>query len=111
MDSLISVEIKVILDTDYNINLSSKEIKELTLSKLKILADGPVSRDNEENTDSRKADKLMAHLVKTYLAASRPTNYITKLNDINKGFPLFIVHDLLGKLSYLFGYKMVFFLY
>ena len=108
MDSLINVEIKLILETDYNINLSSKEIEELTLSKLTVLADGIVNQDKKENTATRKADKLMAYLAKTYLAVTRPTKNITKLNDINEGMPLFIVHDLFGKLPYYSAMKWCF---
>ena len=101
MDSLINIEIKVILETDFNINLSSKEIEKLTLNKLQLMADGNVSNNNQEETEQKKVDKITAHMMKEYLEIPIPTKIITKLNDIVSGVPLFIVHHLYGTTNFI----------
>ena len=97
LDSLLAVEVKITLENEYNIVLNPKEIRDLTLKKLKDIAEGKEEKTGEEQDEQTQlAAMFLTPEPNTQLL---PTEIIRKMNDIETGTPMFIVHHAFGKLS------------
>ena len=91
LDSLMSVEVRQVLEQTFNLSLTPKEIQQLTLAKLKTIqsveiSSLPISEINEKETG------------KTLM----PNEKLVKLNEGVKGEePVFIVHPIEGHVGML----------
>ncbi|RNA09364.1 fatty acid synthase [Brachionus plicatilis] len=100
LDSLMSVEIKQILEQGYNINLSMKEIQALSLEKLKEMqhvAPAEAKVATEQNFSVKETKMLM------------PSQMIVKLNEqVDDEKCVFVIHPIEGHVQMLteFGHKM-----
>ena len=93
LDSLMGVEVKQTLERDYDLSLSMKEIRHLTVNKLHSIADGNSSTHLNDRTTEKPKD--------VSVKASRslvPTETVVKLNDIEGNPALFIIHPIEGEL-------------
>ena len=94
LDSLLAVEVKLTLESEYNIVLNLKDIRELTLKKLKSLVQG-----GEVVADSLEAEPELDISMFFDTESSEmllPQSVVKKLNNIEEGIPLFIIHDVWG---------------
>uniref|UniRef100_A0A5S6QNC3 Fatty acid synthase n=1 Tax=Trichuris muris TaxID=70415 RepID=A0A5S6QNC3_TRIMR len=100
LDSLMGVEIKQTLERDYDIALSMKEIRGLTLNKLAEIVSNP--KDKETIRDLAKSVeedlKTIMEMFRLYFQADdlRPELPVVKLNTIEEGTPVFLVHPIEG---------------
>jgi NADPH:quinone reductase-like Zn-dependent oxidoreductase/thioesterase domain-containing protein/acyl carrier protein len=101
LDSLMSVEIKQILEQCFNLPLSTKEIQQLTMEKLKLI---------EQSKASPVAESLKIVDVPTTIINSKvhylmPTRVIEKLNQIEftspQQIPVFVIHPIEGHVNML----------
>lgn len=64
MDSLMGAEIKQLLERNYDLTLSPQEIRNLTVEKLKAMADGPT--DSDTITDTKNPQVCFFFLIFLY---------------------------------------------
>ncbi|VDK43768.1 unnamed protein product [Cylicostephanus goldi] len=114
LDSLMGVEIKQALERDYDIVLSMKDIRTLTLNKLQTLAESggqgdtalqpteldmklETERDAEQNT-VEMLEKQMNQLFKMRVDVNDldPQDIVVKCNKIEEGPVTFFVHSIEG---------------
>lgn len=91
-----SVEVKQALERGFDISLATKEIRQLTLSKLNAIATGQGSEQKDETTSmTEQTTTGMADLKDDDILA---TKVIVQLNDSTKAVePIYIVHPIEGK--------------
>ena len=100
LDSLLAVEVKVTLENQFNIVLAAKDIREMTLRKLKALAKGENNDKEEDNVeDDDEGEINIAELLNLDVDSIElmPKQIIKKLNDVEEGIPLFAIHDIFGE--------------
>ena len=99
LDSLLAVEVKVTLENQFNIVLAPKEIREMTLKKLKSLAKGEKNQSEEAEDEDEEGEINIAALLNLDVdnIELMPKEIIKKLNDVEEGIPLFAIHDVFGK--------------
>ncbi|GFR04445.1 fatty acid synthase, partial [Trichonephila clavata] len=108
MDSLIEVELKLLLDRECDLVLGSSELRKLTIKDLGIL-EGPICiEDGSETPDSKVAvtyDIEEAHLGSNAQDNSWliPKETIVHLNSVKSGIPLFVVHPIEGTVGMLYS--------
>ena len=78
LDSLMSVEIKQVLEQVYSINLSMKEIQALSIEKLKQMQNMDLVNVNQNNKNS-----LVVAVDKQIKQILMPSDILIKLNDVN----------------------------
>ena len=86
LDSLMGVEVKQTLERDYDIVMPMKDIRALTINKLKEIAGGAVGQSAESTAAPLRFD----------LAQLMPTSDIIKMNTIEGGNSLFVIHPIEG---------------
>ncbi|XP_077489970.1 fatty acid synthase-like [Amblyomma americanum] len=104
MDSLIGIEVQQTLERDYDVALSIKEIRKLTLSRLQQIGKGagdkvcPVENADEKKPESDSAEasqvprlQLMERLL--------PDRVLVDMNGLEGSTPLFVVHSIQGSIS------------
>jgi fatty acid synthase len=115
LDSLMGVEIKQALERDYDIVLSMKDIRTLTLNKLQQLAEnggagstalqgsGELEMMKESEREARQntvevLEQQMSQLFKMRVDVNDldPVDVIVKCNKIETGRPVFFVHPIEG---------------
>ncbi|KFD52748.1 hypothetical protein M513_06404 [Trichuris suis] len=100
LDSLMGVEIKQTLERDYDIVLSMKEIRGLTLNNLVEIVSNPKGKETvTELAKSMEEDlKTIMAMFRLYFEADdlRPDLPVVKLNAIEEGPPVFLVHPVEG---------------
>lgn len=88
LDSLMGVEVKQTLERDYEIVMAMKDVRALTINKLKEIAGGKMSSGSDSKDEvvfqRFNMDKLM------------PTSNIVSLNSIESDKTVFIVHPIEG---------------
>lgn len=98
LDSLMSVEIKQVLEQVYNINLSMKEIQALSIQKLRQMQDMDLANVQSNNKDSLiPVDKQIKQLL-------MPSDILIQLNEFDEDQDtksLFLVHPIEGHLQML----------
>lgn len=102
LDSLMGVEVRQTLERDYDIVMAMREIRQLTINKLRDLANGKPGGSNESHQASSKRDGLRSllesDLSQLLVDPDGPT--VTPLNNVqNQEQPLFIVHPIEGSIS------------
>jgi fatty acid synthase, animal type len=97
MDSLMGVEIQQILERDYDLVLSSQELRSLTLSQLEKLAS---SKDDSSALSSKKVQIGIETLLTSFGNEATSSEVIVKLNDVSSGdVKILIVPGLEGMAS------------
>lgn len=102
LDSLLTVEMKLLLESDYGIILNAKEIRETTIKKLKSMEAGKdfVCRAEEKrlgfDEDFKEIGSLL--LSRNKMLQKRSMN---KLNRVEKGVPMFILPGAFGNNHYI----------
>ena len=92
LDSLMGVEVKQTLERDYDLTLTMKEVRHLTVNKLHEIAHGESSENTAEPPQERKEDKKAEPVLKSLV----PTDLMVKLNNVEGDPPLFFIHPLEG---------------
>ncbi|VDP12544.1 unnamed protein product [Onchocerca flexuosa] len=114
LDSLMGVEIKQALERDYDIVLSMKDIRTLTLNKLQQLVDSggtastvlqttelELKKESEKEAEQNTVEQLerqMNQLFKMRVDVNdlEPMDLIVKCNKVEVGPPTFFVHSIEG---------------
>lgn len=99
LDSLMGVEIKQLLERDYDVSLSSREIRMLNVKKLQDMS----ANDGDDEVDTN-GEISPVETVENHTQSERfnykeivPKDAIVKINDVKNGLkPLFIVHPIEG---------------
>ncbi|XP_076014659.1 fatty acid synthase [Genypterus blacodes] len=102
LDSLMGVEVRQTLERDYNIVMSMREIRNLTIKNLKELAEGTSSRSEESHQAPAKKGSVRSLLQSelNLLLVNPDDPSVTLLNKLqNKERPLFLVHPIEGSIS------------
>lgn len=92
LDSLMGVEIKQMLERDYDMNLSTREIRQLTIAKIQEISG--CTQLSPQTPQQTAASQL---ITRYNLNNIIPVDNITLLNANKSGQPIFIVHPLEGK--------------
>ena len=87
------VEVKQTLERDYDLTLTMKEVRHLTVNKLHEIAHGESSENTAEPPQERKEDKKVEPVVRSLV----PTDLMVKLNNVEGEPRLFFIHPLEGK--------------
>ncbi|XP_055874982.1 fatty acid synthase-like [Biomphalaria glabrata] len=108
LDSLMGVEIKQLLERDFEVSLSTREIRMLNLKKIEEL-NGAEEEDQAKSSEPEvpevSTEPSSKEINGQHSRASNrfnfkqmmPKNAILKINDVQNGFkPLFIVHPIEG---------------
>ncbi len=99
LDSLMGVEVKQTLERDYEIVMSMKDIRQLTINKLREIAGGATpAGDKAQGSGSKKAS-LNSSSARYNLTEMMPTADLVKMNEVEGSQPLFVVHPIEGKNS------------
>ena len=89
LDSLMGVEVKQTLERDYEIVMPMKDIRALTINKLREVAGGAVSNNGDAAAETHRFD----------LTKMMPTEPLVKLNSVKNEKNIFIVHPIEGKVD------------
>ena len=104
LDSLLGVEVKLTLEKRYDIVLSPKEIRELTVNKLKAFSEDQGQRQNDESQKGYTVDGREFLLLRKEFQMLA-SEIIAKVNSVEEGSPLFIVHHMFGMYNYAIAQK------
>ena len=97
LDSMMSVEVKQALERGFDISLATKEIRQLTLTKLTAIASGSGEQKSDSGSSGQSETLVVTDLKDEDLLA---TKLIIQLNDSNTATdPVYIVHPIEGKCS------------
>ncbi|GAB1597533.1 fatty acid synthase-like, partial [Argonauta hians] len=93
LDSLMGVEIKQLLERDYDLNLSTREIRQLTMNKIQEIS----GCDNKTQQASFQQAPLSNGITRYDLNQIIPLENLIPLNSCqSKDTPFFIIHPLEG---------------
>ena len=81
MDSLMGVEIKQLIERDYDLDLSTEEVRALSISRLQEISQNGVSDLQSKNGGNSQMNKLIIEI---------PVECITYLNDVREGRPVLL---------------------
>ncbi|XP_015259431.1 PREDICTED: fatty acid synthase-like [Cyprinodon variegatus] len=98
LDSLMGVEVRQTLERDYDIVMAMREIRQLTINKLRGLAEG--TKDCKQTKSAKDATRsvLQSDVSQVLVDPSGPT--LIPLNQVNsQESPLFLVHPIEGSTS------------
>ena len=106
IDSLMGVEVKQTLERDFDVCLSMREIRQLSISKLRAISGASGDDDRAVKQDKENSTGLGSHLedsgvsVHYDLTQLLPIKTVVPLNSIdNMQTPVFIVHPIEGVFS------------
>ncbi|PRD27482.1 UNVERIFIED_CONTAM: Fatty acid synthase [Trichonephila clavipes] len=111
MDSLIEVELRHLLEREYDLMLSVPEMRNLTIRKLRLL-EGPLEDNNETSCTNVKEEQeshlfniedVSMHFKTLDNSQLIPKEIIVRLNSVKSGIPLFIVHPIEGTVDILYS--------
>ncbi|XP_032358725.1 fatty acid synthase [Etheostoma spectabile] len=102
LDSLMGVEVRQTLERDYDIVMTMREIRQITINKLRELANSKPGGSNESHQATAKRDGvrslLESDLTQILVNPNGPT--VTPLNKVqNQERPLFLVHPIEGSIT------------
>ncbi|XP_030610501.1 LOW QUALITY PROTEIN: fatty acid synthase [Archocentrus centrarchus] len=96
LDSLMGVEVRQTLERDYDIVMAMRDIRQLTINKLRELASSKPEGSNAKRDGVRAV--LESDLSKLLVNPSSPT--VMPLNEVkNQEGPLFLVHPIEGSIA------------
>ncbi|KAH7950273.1 hypothetical protein HPB49_021684 [Dermacentor silvarum] len=99
IDSLMSVELRQLLERDYDLALSMQEVRQLTIGRLREISDGSSTAESSttpgnvadaEQDDTPKVARLK--LIEKLI----PDRAMVKMNNLEGPTPLFIMHPVEG---------------
>ena len=95
LDSLMGVEVRQTLERDYDIQLPMKEVRMLTVNKMREMASGgPPITANEEKEKTKTEEKSVPKLLEQPKVAEK---VLVPLNGYNNGHkPVFAIHNING---------------
>uniref|UniRef100_A0A8P4GFA7 Fatty acid synthase n=1 Tax=Dicentrarchus labrax TaxID=13489 RepID=A0A8P4GFA7_DICLA len=98
LDSLMGVEVRQTLERDYDIVMAMREIRQLTINKLRELANSkPGGQNAQQATAKRDAVRSLLESDLTQLLVNPDGPTVTPLNKIqSQERPLFLVHPIEG---------------
>uniref|UniRef100_A0A8C5Q5P7 Fatty acid synthase n=1 Tax=Leptobrachium leishanense TaxID=445787 RepID=A0A8C5Q5P7_9ANUR len=97
LDSLMGVEVRQTLERDYDIVMAMRDVRQLTINKLRELSSKPAA--TEGNSRGDPAPELTILDLNNLLVNPRAST-VNKLNDVQDGErPLFLVHPIEGSTS------------
>ncbi|XP_062234915.1 fatty acid synthase [Platichthys flesus] len=98
LDSLMGVEVRQTLERDYDIVMTMREIRQLTINKLRELAKPGVSNESHRAKRDGVHFSLESDFTQLLVNPNSPT--VTPLNTIeNQERPLFLVHPIEGTIA------------
>ncbi|XP_073540254.1 fatty acid synthase [Phyllobates terribilis] len=100
LDSLMGVEVRQTLERDYDIVMAMREVRQLTINKLRELSSKP--GHNEESKPSQKTSTQpdLSFLDLNNLLVNPDASTIAKLNDVQSNdHHLFLVHPIEGSIA------------
>ncbi|XP_077358210.1 fatty acid synthase isoform X2 [Festucalex cinctus] len=96
LDSLMGVEVRQTLERDYDIVMAMREIRQLTISKLRELSNKKPESSNAKKDVIRTLSE--SNLTELLVNPDGPT--VTSLNDVqSQERPLFLVHPIEGSIA------------
>ena len=101
LDSLLTVELVLLLENDYHVVLSPKELREITINKLKRMEAESANRCDKKDGGEKSEEQSVGSTALVKDGDFLPMDVVLKMNNIEEGIPLFIVHDLFGKNAYI----------
>lgn len=102
LDSLMGVEIRQILERDYDVVMSMRDIRQLTISKLQEVTTNNSKGPNESNSATTKRDAVypLANSDPTQMLVSPDGPTVVPLNSVqSQKRPLFLVHPIEGSVT------------
>ncbi|KAL0983890.1 hypothetical protein UPYG_G00134400 [Umbra pygmaea] len=101
LDSLMGVEVRQTLERDYDIVMAMREIRQLTINKLRELSSRPVGTAESSQSPVKKAtvrSLLASDLSLMLVNPDGPT--VSRLNEVQSAErPLFLVHPIEGSIA------------
>ncbi|XP_037610720.1 fatty acid synthase [Sebastes umbrosus] len=101
LDSLMGVEVRQTLERDYDIVMAMREIRQVTINKLRELSNRKPGGSNDSNAAAKRdavRSLLESDLTQLLVDPSGPT--VTPLNKVqNQERPLFLVHPIEGSIA------------
>ncbi|XP_028825311.1 fatty acid synthase [Denticeps clupeoides] len=100
LDSLMGVEVRQTLERDYDIVMAMREIRQLTINKLRELSSNSAVQDSQQSPIKKSSshDLLESDLNLILVNPDGPT--VTRLNDVQSAErPLFLVHPIEGSIA------------
>ncbi|KAH7943510.1 hypothetical protein HPB52_009166 [Rhipicephalus sanguineus] len=106
IDSLMSVELRQLLERDYDLTLSMQEIRQLTVSRLRDISEGKVegfatSPGNVADPGGEKGNAPGVVARSKLIENVIPDRVIVEMNGIDGPTPLFIMHPIEGHVGLL----------
>lgn len=90
---MMSVEVKQTLERNYDVVMGTREIRQLTVNKLKNMANSESCNKSTEDKMAMKKSEDTGPNIDELM----PSELIVKLNDRKKGsVPLYIIHPIEG---------------
>lgn len=102
LDSLMGVEVRQTLERDYDIVMTMREIRQLTINKLRELANNKPEGSNDSSNAAAKRDGirsvLESDLTQLLVNPNGPT--VTPLNKVqSQERPLYLIHPIEGSIA------------
>ncbi|GFS66889.1 fatty acid synthase, partial [Nephila pilipes] len=106
MDSLIGVELRHLLEREFDLMLGIPELRKLTVKDLKKLEETMKSSVETSNanvaSDSPKIEEVPLHFSELDRKQLIPKDTIVSMNSVKSGTPLFILHPIEGTVVMLY---------
>ncbi|XP_062930495.1 fatty acid synthase [Mobula hypostoma] len=100
LDSLMAVEVRQTLERDYEIVVTMREIRQLTINKLRELVDKSSSTGESKPAPLTPIDSQLKELDLNVLLVNPESSTITQLNNVESNErPLFFVHPIEGSVE------------
>ncbi|KAM4691284.1 fatty acid synthase isoform 2-T2 [Rhinophrynus dorsalis] len=97
LDSLMGVEVRQTLERDYDILMAMREVRQLTINKLRELSLKPGNTEESKTSQKSSSQSELNILDLNNLLVNPDASTITKLNDVESNdHPLFLVHPIEG---------------
>ncbi|OCT62677.1 fatty acid synthase [Xenopus laevis] len=100
LDSLMGVEVRQTLERDYDIVMAMREVRQLTINKLRELSSKPSNMEDAKTTQKSSVPPELSILDLTNLLVNPDASTTTKLNNVESAErPLFLVHPIEGSIA------------
>ncbi|XP_063817309.1 fatty acid synthase [Pseudophryne corroboree] len=100
LDSLMGVEVRQTLERDYDIVMAMREVRQLTINKLRELSSKPGNTEESKPSQKSSVQPDLSFLDLNNLLVNPDASTITKLNDVQSNDRhLFLVHPIEGSIA------------
>ncbi|KAM6951887.1 fatty acid synthase [Aplochiton taeniatus] len=101
LDSLMGVEVRQTLERDYDIVMAMRDIRQLTINKLRELSSKPVgTQESRQSPGKKSAARALLESDLNLLLVNPEGPTVTRLNDVqSQERPLFLVHPIEGSIA------------